>query len=121
MILIGSLGVILYFTLGTQPIPENKVVETVISSPVSEPIINTPVLPEEKILATQKVSQVYSIAVGLKVGSKGLSVTHLQTVLQKLSYFTGSISGNFDENTRLALKQALISECGWPKTTQGIF
>ena len=48
-------------------------------------------------------------------------MTQLQYVLQILGYFTAEASGNFDEETRLALVEALKTECDWPDSTQGIF
>jgi hypothetical protein len=67
------------------------------------------------------VSSNYDIETGLALGSLGQGVSDLQTVLGNLQYFIGEVSGNFNEDTRQALTDALISECEWPESTRGIF
>lgn len=67
------------------------------------------------------VSSRYEIQPGLAVWSEGESVVFLQTVLWNLQYFLWDVDGEFNEETRIALVDALRSECDWPDTTRGIF
>lgn len=71
--------------------------------------------------STQLVSNIYSIAPWLAQGSTGQNVRDLQIVLGNLQYFLWEVNGEYDEDTRAALTNALISECDWPETTRGIF
>jgi hypothetical protein len=79
---------------------------------------------EEEVVAEYEkvlVSSVYDIQDGLTLGSVWQSVSDLQTVLGNLQYFIWEVSGNFDEDTRLALVDTLKWECAWPESTSGIF
>ena len=48
-------------------------------------------------------------------------VESLQKVLRILQTYTWDITWDFDEDTRLALRDALIEWCEWPASTSGIF
>jgi len=88
-----------------------------------ENIIAEPIISDEVILQTESVliSSQYDIADGLRVWSQWEEVEKLQDVLTSLSFYTGSLSGQFDETTRVWLRNALIASCDWPESTQWIF
>ena len=70
---------------------------------------------------TVQVSEIYDIQPGLELWSIGQGVVELQTVLWNLQYFLWEVNGEFGEDTRTALTQALQVECAWPESTRGIF
>jgi hypothetical protein len=46
----------------------------------------------------------------------------LQKVLQRLWYFTGLPDGTFTFETKMAIYNALVTECGWPaESTTWVF
>jgi peptidoglycan hydrolase-like protein with peptidoglycan-binding domain len=67
------------------------------------------------------VSEVYNLQAGMALGSVWIIVSDLQKVLTFLGYYSENISQEFDENTRIALRNTLIGECNWPATTSWIF
>jgi hypothetical protein len=67
------------------------------------------------------VSSVYNIEDWLSLWSSWESVVELQKVLGNLQYFIWEVSGSFDEETRVALRDTLIWECDWPESTSWIF
>lgn len=67
------------------------------------------------------VSDIYNIEAGISVWSLGQGVSDLQIILGNLQYFTWEVSWSFDDETKDALTDALITECDWPESTRGIF
>ncbi len=76
---------------------------------------------KEITYTVSKVSDIYDIPAGLGIGSIDDGVSDLQKVLGNLQYFVWEVSGEFDEQTRLALVETLRSECDWPESTTGRF
>jgi hypothetical protein len=67
------------------------------------------------------VSSRYNIEPGLELWSSGESVELLQRVLWNLQYFLWDVNWSFQEDTQLALIEALKNECNWPESTSWIF
>ena len=86
--------------------------------------IASPLIEEDtaskNIYETKIIGDIYDITPGLLVGSQGKDVSDLQKVLLSLEYYREDITGQYDENTRVALSSALIQECKW-ETAQWIF
>lgn len=73
------------------------------------------------IFVTKLVSEVFFFWDRLlEVGSDGEDVAELQNALTLLWAFTGTISGEYGEDTKVSLTQTLQSRCNWPETTRGI-
>jgi len=107
------------FTQSNVPVNQGVILPSVVSNEavISDNNENSQDIEYENIL----VSSRYEIQPGLALWSEGESVVFLQTVLWNLQYFLWDVDGEFSEDTRLALVDALRSECDWPDTTRGIF
>ena len=103
----------------TEPVPEQDIqTPGVQESEIQE---STVIWEEEVSYETQQVSQVYTLIANLRIWSEWPAVSDLQRVLGQLQYYTGEVSGEFDEGTSQALIDTLKSECSWPESTRGIF
>lgn len=75
----------------------------------------------EEIWEVKKVSELYNLQAGMWVWNIGQQVSDLHEVLSLLGYYNGTQKNNYDEATRVSLRNALIEECNWPESTKGIF
>lgn len=69
-----------------------------------------------------KVKDVYSLEAFTKEWSWFFNTMQLQKVLQRLGYFTGLPDGTFTFETKMAIYNVLVTECGWPaESTTWVF
>ncbi len=74
----------------------------------------------EEDIFQEKVFDISLFQDNLSVWSEGESVKNLQSFLNETGYYNFSFHGIYDENTQIAMRRFLISECNWPQTNQGI-
>ena len=105
--------------------PEPEPVEVVEPEPIevveSEPETSPEVVennPETNQI--RRVSDLYIFTETLQAGSTGNWVSNLKDILSVLGYYRWELSPDFDEETRIALRNTLIQECNWPESTKGI-
>lgn len=90
-------------------------------------IIEEPIeefMEESEITATvfveARVEELYTFNNQLQVGNSGEDVRKLQEFMAQKQYYFWELNGEFDEATRIWLRNTLIGECQWPDSTRGI-
>lgn len=69
-----------------------------------------------------QIKDVYALEAFTKEWSWFFNTMQLQKVLQRLWYFTGLPDGTFTFETKMAIYNALVTECGWPaESTTWVF
>ncbi len=74
----------------------------------------------EYIVSKKTIWEIYEFTTRLEPGSRGEEVSRLQWFLQTKWYFAWEIDWDFDEETRVALRNTLMAECDWPESTQWV-
>lgn len=126
-LLVFSLVWLLAYNNGLGDIIKEKIQTKPIKQEITEEI-HLPWIISDEVQIVEEIEyennfvfNVYDIEGWLSLWSTGESVSDLQRVLGNLQYFIGEVSGNFDEDTRLALVDTLRWECDWPESTSWIF
>lgn len=76
------------------------------------------ILPSEQI--TKKVSEIYTFSKWLQLWDNSQEVQNLEIIMKDTGYFTATPDQFFSQETKDSLIRLLITECGWPTTTQWI-
>ena len=96
---------------------EEKPVET-IAEPIEEFIQE--IEPVQIVTIEARIDELYAFNNWLQLGDSGDDVAKLQEFMAQKNYYFGDLDGDFDEETRIWLRDTLISECDWPESTSGI-
>lgn len=73
----------------------------------------------ENIQDSNNSSSIFKFQTELNIGDSGEEVRSLQDILSILWYLLSESDGNFDISTSIALKSALIGQCGFSQDIEG--
>jgi len=74
----------------------------------------------ETITVIRRIGNIYNFTNRLELWSDWDEVSKLQEFMNTLWYLETEPTGDFDETTRLALRDTLRGECEWPESTRWI-
>ena len=100
-----------------QPEPiEAEIVEQ--EAPTQEEPVEQQAQVEE--VRINRVSDLYIFTETIQAWNTWNQVRNLHDIMTVLWYYNGPIDNEFDEETRIALRNTLIAKCNWPQTTKWI-
>lgn len=78
------------------------------------------IVPEKEYIEPQTSFDISMFSENLWLWDEWENVKTLQSFLNDAWYYNFSFHGIYDENTQIAMRRFLSSECGWPQTNQWI-
>jgi len=104
----------------TEPVVQEQPVEPINQEVQVEP--ETIIDAEASLDDTQirRVSDIYIFTETLQAWNTWNGVSNLKDILSVLGYYRWELTPDFDEETRIALRNTLIAECNWPESTKWI-
>ena len=102
-----------------EPEPAAPIIEEVEPEPETTPEV-TEDEPDTNTTQIRRVSDIYIFTETLQAWNTGNGVSNLKDILSVLGYYRWELSPDFDEETRIALRNTLIAECNWPESTKWI-